>query len=413
MSGPRPRIDLSRLMGRIEALGRIGALPGGGVCRLALTPADGEGRRLVVDWMKALGLEISVDRIGNVRGVRAGRVDGAPVMIGSHIDTVATGGLYDGNLGVLAGLEVVAALNDAGHVTRRPLAVAFFTNEEGARFAPDMMGSAVHQGALDLDAALATVGIDGKTVADELAAIGFAGDAPPLSLTPHAYLELHIEQGPVLEREGFAIGAVTGVQGISWTEVTVSGVSNHAGTTPMAMRCDAGVVAARVITAVREIAERLGGAQVATVGALRLEPGLVNVVPRKAVFTVDLRNTDEARLVEAEQLAAAAITEAARAEGATVTSRRLARFAPVEFDPAIVDLVEATARRHGASVKRMPSGAGHDAQMFAPDCPTGMIFVPSRDGLSHNVREHTDREEIGLGAEILLDVVLHLTDGDE
>ncbi|WP_333823035.1 M20 family metallo-hydrolase [Pinisolibacter sp.] len=413
MNGPRPRIDLSRLMGRIEALGRIGALPGGGVCRLALTPADGEGRRLVVDWMKALGLEISVDRIGNVRGVRAGRVDGAPVMIGSHIDTVATGGLYDGNLGVLAGLEVVAALNDAGHVTRRPLTVAFFTNEEGARFAPDMMGSAVHQGALDLDAALATVGIDGKTVADELAAIGFAGDAPPLSLTPHAYLELHIEQGPVLERESFAIGAVTGVQGISWTEVTVSGVSNHAGTTPMAMRCDAGVVAARVITAVREIAERLGGAQVATVGALRLEPGLVNVVPRKAVFTVDLRNTDEARLVEAEQLAAAAITEAARAEGATVTSRRLARFAPVEFDPAIVDLVEATARRHGASVKRMPSGAGHDAQMFAPDCPTGMIFVPSRDGLSHNVREHTDREEIGLGAEILLDVVLHLTDGDE
>jgi N-carbamoyl-L-amino-acid hydrolase len=409
----KPRIDLPRLMGRLEALGRVGALPGGGVCRLALTPEDGEGRRLVVGWMKELGLEVTVDRIGNVRGVRAGRVDGAPVMIGSHIDTVATGGLYDGNLGVLAGLEVIAALNDVGHVTRRPLAVAFFTNEEGSRFAPDMMGSAVHQGALDLDAALAVVGIDGKTVAEELAAIGFAGDAPPRSLMPHAYLELHIEQGPVLEREGVAIGAVTGVQGISWTEVTVSGVSNHAGTTPMAMRCDAGVVAARAITAMREIAERLGGAQVATVGALRLEPGLVNVVPRKAVFTVDLRNTDEAVLVEAERLAEAAIAEAARAEGATVTSRRLARFAPVEFDPAIVDLVAATAERHGASVRRMPSGAGHDAQMFAPDCPTGMIFVPSRDGLSHNVREHTDREEIGLGAEILLDVVLHLADRDD
>jgi N-carbamoyl-L-amino-acid hydrolase len=413
MTGPAPRIDLARLMGRIEALGRVGALPGGGVCRLALTPEDGDGRRLVVGWMKELGLEVTVDRIGNVRGVRAGRTDGAPVMIGSHIDTVATGGLYDGNLGVLAGLEVVQALNDAGHVTRRPLAVAFFTNEEGARFAPDMMGSAVHQGALDLDAALATVGIDGKTVADELAAIGFAGDAPPRSLTPHAFLELHIEQGPVLEREGIAIGAVTGVQGISWTEVTVSGVSNHAGTTPMAMRCDAGVVAARAITAVREIAERLGGAQVATVGALRLEPGLVNVVPRKAVFTVDLRNTDEAILKEAERLAAEAIAEAARAEGATVSSRTLARFEPVAFASEIVDLVEATAKRHGASVKRMPSGAGHDAQMFAPDCPTGMIFVPSRDGLSHNVREHTDREEIGLGAEILLDVVLHLADADD
>ena len=408
----KPRIDLPRLMGRIEALGRIGALPGGGVCRLALTAEDGEGRRLVVGWMKELGLEVSVDRIGNVRGIRPGRVDGAPVMIGSHIDTVATGGLYDGNLGVLAGLEVIAALNDADRVTRRPLAVAFFTNEEGARFAPDMMGSAVHQGALDLDVALAVVGIDGRTVADELAAIGFAGDAPPRSLMPCAYLELHIEQGPVLEREGIAIGAVTGVQGISWTEYSVSGVSNHAGTTPMAMRCDAGVVAARSAVAVREIAERLGGAQVATVGSLRLEPGLVNVVPRRAIFTVDLRNTDEARLVEAEGLAEMAIAEAARAEGATVTSRRLARFAPVEFDPAIVDLVEKTARRHGASVKRMPSGAGHDAQMFAPDCPTGMIFVPSRDGLSHNVREHTDREEIGLGAGILLDVVLQLADGD-
>lgn len=409
----RPRIDLARLMGRIEALGRVGALPGGGVCRLALTPADGEGRRLVLGWMRDLGLEVSIDRIGNVWGVRAGTTDTAPVMIGSHIDTVATGGLYDGNLGVLAGLEVIEALRDAGHVTRRPLAVAFFTNEEGARFAPDMMGSAVHQGALDLDAALATVGIDGRTVAEDLAAIGFAGDVAPRSLVPHAYLELHVEQGPVLEREGIAVGAVTGVQGISWTEWTVSGVSNHAGTTPMSMRCDAGVVAARAVVAARDIAEGLGGAQVATVGALRLEPGLVNVVPRKATFTVDLRNTDEAILREAESRMAAAIAAAAAAEGATVTSRSLARFEPVGFDARVVALVEATARRHGASVKRMPSGAGHDAQMFAPTCPTGMIFVPSRDGLSHNVREYTAPDEIGLGAEILLDVATALANSDD
>lgn len=405
-----PRIDLDRLMGRIEALGRVGALPGGGVCRLALTAADGEGRRLVLGWMRDLGLEISIDRIGNVWGTRTGTVGGPPVMIGSHIDTVATGGLYDGNLGVLAGLEVIAALDDAGRATRRPIAVAFFTNEEGARFAPDMMGSAVHQGALDLDAALAIVGIDGKSVAAELAEIGFSGDLPPKCLVPHAYLELHVEQGPVLEREGLAIGAVTGVQGISWTEYTVGGVSNHAGTTPMSMRCDAGLVAARAIVAVREIAETLGGAQVATVGALRLEPGLVNVVARKAVITVDLRNTDEMVLREAEAMAEAAITEAARAEGATVESRRLARFEPVEFDPRVVALVETAAERRGASVRRMPSGAGHDAQMFAPNCPTGMIFVPSKGGLSHNVREYTAPEEIGLGAEILLDVVLTLAD---
>jgi N-carbamoyl-L-amino-acid hydrolase len=405
-----PRIDLDRLMGRIEALGRVGGLPGGGVCRLALTAEDGEGRRLVVDWMRELGLAISIDRIGNVWGTRAGTTEGPPVMIGSHIDTVATGGLYDGNLGVLAGLEVIAALIDAGVTTRRPIAVAFFTNEEGARFAPDMMGSAVHQGALDLDAALAAIGIDGKSVAAELAEIGFIGELPPKCLVPHAYLELHVEQGPVLEREGIAIGAVTGVQGISWTEYTVTGVSNHAGTTPMAMRCDAGLVAGRAVVAVREIAERLGGTQVATVGALRLEPGLVNVVARKAVFTVDLRNTDEALLRRAEAMAQTAIEAAARAEGATLTSRRLARFEPVEFDPAVVALVETTARRRGASVRRMPSGAGHDAQMFAPNCPTGMIFVPSRGGLSHNVREYTAPAEIGLGAEILLDVALTLAD---
>ncbi len=407
---PTPRIDLDRLMGRIEALGRVGALPGGGVCRLALTAEDGEGRRLVVGWMRDLGLAISIDRIGNVWGTRAGTTEGAPVMIGSHIDTVATGGLYDGNLGVLAGLEVIAALDDARATTRRPIAVAFFTNEEGARFAPDMMGSAVHQGALDLDAALATIGIDGRSVAAELREIGFAGDLPPKYLVPHAYLELHVEQGPVLERDGLAIGAVSGVQGISWTEYTVTGVSNHAGTTPMSMRCDAALVAARAVVAVREIAERLGGTQVATVGALRLEPGLVNVVARKAVFTVDLRNTDEGILREAEALAEAAIGQAARAEGATVASRRLARFEPVEFDPRLVALVETAAKRRGASVLRMPSGAGHDAQMFAPNCPTGMIFVPSRGGLSHNVREYTAPQEIGLGAEILLDVALTLAE---
>lgn len=406
------KIDLNRLMGRIEALGQIGALPGGGVCRLALSPEDAEGRKLVMGWMRELGLEISVDRIGNVWGVRAGAEDGPPVLLGSHIDTVATGGLYDGALGVLTGLEVIACLNDVEAVTRHPVAVAFFTNEEGARFAPDMMGSAVHQGALPLEEALATVGIDGKTVDEELQNIGFAGEVAPEALRPRAYLELHIEQGPVLEREGIAIGAVTGVQGISWTEYTVTGVSNHAGTTPMTMRCDAGLVAAKAITTARETAERLGGSQVATVGALRFEPGLVNVVPERAVFTVDLRNTDETRLCEAERSVEGAIMNAARAEGATVTSRKLARFEPVAFDPSVVALVETSARKRGLSVKRMPSGAGHDAQMFAPHCPTAMVFVPSHKGLSHNVREFTAPEQIEAGAEVLLDVTLALANDD-
>lgn len=411
-NSPAIRIDTDRLMGRIEALGRIGALPGGGVCRLALTGEDREGRDLVTGWMRELGLEVTIDRIGNVWGIRAGTESGPPVMLGSHIDTVATGGLYDGNLGVLAGLEVIASLNDAEALTRHPVAVGFFTNEEGSRFAPDMMGSAVHQGSLALDEALAVVGIDGARVGEELERIGYAGDAEPATLHPRAFLELHVEQGPVLEREGITIGAVTGVQGISWTEYTVTGVSNHAGTTPMAMRCDAGLVAAKGIVAARDVAARLGGSQVATVGALRLEPGLVNVVPETAVFTIDLRNTDETRLQEAEALVGHAIREAARAEGATVASRTLARFEPVAFHESVISLIEDCAADLGFSVRRMPSGAGHDAQMFAPHCPTAMIFVPSREGLSHNIREYTASEHVGAGAQVLLDVALGLANAE-
>jgi len=406
------RIDIDRLMGRIETLGRIGALSGGGVCRLALTEEDRLGRDLVTGWMRDLDLDVSMDRIGNVWGIRPGIEDGPPVLLGSHIDTVATGGLYDGALGVLAGLEVVAALNDAVVETRFPVAVAFFTNEEGSRFAPDMMGSAVHQGSLALEDALKVVGIDGKTVHGELERIGYAGSVEPASLAPRAFLELHIEQGPVLEREGIGIGAVTGVQGISWTEYTLTGVSNHAGTTPMSYRCDAGLVAAEAIVAARKAALEIGGSQVATVGSLTLEPNLVNVVPEKAVFTVDLRNTEEAALQQAEKAVDAAIRNAAEAEGVSVSARSLARFEPVAFDDRIVSLIEESAMSHGLSVSRMPSGAGHDAQMFAPNCPTAMIFVPSRDGLSHNIREYTAPDEIASGAQILLETALTLASTD-
>ncbi|MCB1755300.1 MAG: M20/M25/M40 family metallo-hydrolase, partial [Gammaproteobacteria bacterium] len=210
-------INQQRLSARIAELARIGAIEGDGVCRLALSDEDRQGRDLVCNWMKELGLQVSVDRIGNVMALRAGLEDTAPVMTGSHIDTVATGGRYDGNLGVLAGLEVIATLNDAGITTRRPLCVAFFTNEEGARYAPDMMGSAVHQGFLDLDQALATKGIDGSIVDEELQRIGYAGDVEVGRFRAHSFVELHVEQGPVLEQEGFQIGAVSGVQGISWT----------------------------------------------------------------------------------------------------------------------------------------------------------------------------------------------------
>jgi len=404
--GANLRIDIDRLMGRIEALGRVGALSGGGVCRLALSDADRDGRNLVVSWMKEAGLSVSVDRIGNVVGVRAGREACAPVMTGSHIDTVATGGLYDGNLGVLAGLEVVSCLNDAGIVTRRPLAVAFFTNEEGARFAPDMMGSAVHQGSLSLDAALGATDREGESVGEALAGIGYAGEVSVPGLTPHCFIELHVEQGPILEEKGVTIGAVTGVQGISWTEHVVTGVSNHAGTTPLRLRHDAGYVAAALAVEARRLAEEMGGNQVATVGVTRLAPDLINVIARQAVATLDLRNTDNELLSDAEARVTAFLAALAEREGVAVESRELARFAPVTFDPEIVDLVEAAAMDLGFSVMRLPSGAGHDAQMFAPNCPAAMVFVPSEGGISHNVEEFTSRSDIAAGANVLLRAML-------
>jgi beta-ureidopropionase / N-carbamoyl-L-amino-acid hydrolase len=404
------RIDANRLAGRIEALATVGAIAGGGVCRLALTPEDRAGRDRVVGWMRELGLAVTVDAIGNVVGVRAGREPGPAVMAGSHIDTVRTGGRYDGNLGVLAGLEVVHTLNDAGIVTRRPLAVAFFTNEEGARFNPDMMGSLVYVGGLPAQEALATVGIDGASVGECLTSIGYAGSAPCGQPKVHAYLELHVEQGPVLDSEGTTIGAVEGVQGISWTEFTVQGVSNHAGTTPMRMRHDAGYVACAIAQHAREIARALAGDQVATVGAIKLSPNLVNVIANEAVFTVDLRNTDEAVLQEAERRLHAFAQSAAAAEGVTLSHRSLARFEPVAFDPAVVALVEATARRLGHSVRRLPSGAGHDAQMLARVCPAGMVFVPSVGGISHNVKEFTATADLEAGANVLLHTLLALAD---
>jgi beta-ureidopropionase / N-carbamoyl-L-amino-acid hydrolase len=402
------RIDADRLAQSIAALGEVGVIPGGGVARLALTTEDGAGRDLVAGWMRDLGLAVTVDAIGNVVGVRAGTEAGPPVMAGSHIDTVRTGGLFDGNLGVLGALEVIRTLNDAKVATRRPLAVAFFTNEEGARFNPDMMGSLVYVGGLPLDSALATVGIDGESVGDCLNKIGYGGTAPVGKPQVHAYVELHVEQGPVLDIEGITIGAVEGVQGISWTEFTAQGVSNHAGTTPMRLRHDAGYVACAIANQARKIAGELGGDQVATVGSINLSPNLVNVIADQAVFTVDLRNTDEAALQQAERRLHAFADGIAAAEGVTLTHRTLARFEPVAFDAAVVDLVEATARALGHSVRRLPSGAGHDAQMLARVCPAGMIFVPSEGGISHNVKEFTALRDLEAGANVLLHTLLAL-----
>jgi N-carbamoyl-L-amino-acid hydrolase len=409
------RVDGQRLAARLNELGTIGAVhgPNGewGSARLALTDADRDGRDLVVRWMRDLGMSVSIDAVGNVVGVMTGTdAAAAPVMIGSHIDTVRTGGRFDGNLGVLAGLEVVETMATASVQPRRPIAVAFFTDEEGARFQPDMLGSLVYVGGMGLEEALdVRAADDGARLGDELARIGYAGAMPCPAAPPHSFVELHIEQGPVLEDQGITIGVVTGVQGISWTEVTITGQSAHAGTTPMRLRRDPGLVAAALNVGVRRIAHEMGGTQVATVGRCEFTPNLVNVVPSTVVLTVDLRNTDEDLLQDAERRFRILCDELALAEGVVLERRQLARFEPVEFDPAMVDRVERVANELGHSSLRMPSGAGHDAQMLARVCPTSMIFVPSVNGLSHNIAEFTETQHLQAGADVLLQMVLELS----
>lgn len=396
-------------MQRIFALAEVGAIEGGGCNRLALTDADRQGRDVVVGWMHDLGLDVAIDAIGNVIGTwNVGA--GAPVMTGSHIDTVRTGGKYDGNYGVIAGLEVIETCQQAGVTPPRPLQVAFFTDEEGARFAPDMLGSLVYAGGMTVEHAHDVVSIDGARLGDELARIGYLGNVPCPGATPHAFVEVHVEQGPLLEVNGVRIGAVTGVQGISWQEVTIRGQSNHAGTTPMHLRRDPAYAAAELTVFVRTLAVRYGGHQVCTVGKIDLHPNLTNVVPSQALLTLDVRNTDEAILQQAEREIADFCEELAEREKVDISRRSLARFEPVTFDERVVELVEVAAKARGNTVQRMPSGAGHDAQMIARMAPTAMIFVPSHKGLSHNVAEHTDEVDLVAGANVLLDVMLQLAE---
>jgi len=410
-SQPSVTINGTRLLARIAELAQIGAIEGTQGCsRLAFTDSDREGRDLVVTWMTDLGLTVTVDAVGNVVASTGDAGAAGAVMAGSHIDTVGTGGRFDGNLGVLAGLEVIEATLAANVDLKRPLAVAFFSNEEGSRYPPDMMGSLAYVGGMSVESVLEVEGADGTIVGEELERIGYRGAAPCPGAVPHAFVELHIEQGPVLDNEAVQIGVVEGVQGISWTEFKFIGQSNHAGTTPMSLRRDPMAVAAEVAVAARAIAIDLGGAQVATVGSLTLHPNLVNVVPAHATMTVDLRNTDETLLRQAEQQLMDSVQQIADREDINVESRSLARFEPVEFDKRVVDAIEALAQQKGLSTRRMPSGAGHDAQMIARVCPTGMIFVPSLDGISHNPAEHTDDEDLVAGAQLLADAMLALTE---
>lgn len=399
-------IDGGRLIGRIRELGNVGRDAEGQLVRLAATPADRQGRDLFVSWLKEAGLEVAVDRVGNVFGIWSvgGREEQAPLMLGSHIDTVINAGIYDGCYGVLAALEVVETLKSSGFKPARPIVVAAFTNEEGVRFAPDMMGSLVYAGGMDVEQALATKGIDGACLGDELRRIGFAGPHAPGFLKPSFYVELHIEQGPVLNREGIAIGVVENLQGISWHKVTLIGTANHAGTTPIGMRADAGYGAARIVTYLRDRASASPSPMVATVGCLTFEPNAVNVIPSRATLTIDMRDPFEDRLSEEEAALTEFLDRMAEEEGLSISIELMARSEPVAFDQAVVEIIEQAADVRGLSRRRMTSGAGHDAQMMARIAPTAMIFVPSVGGISHNPAEFTHEDDLVAGANVLLDV---------
>jgi len=401
------RVNGSRLERRLEELARIGALESGGVCRLAFSPADKAGRNYVEGRMRSLGLEVRIDAIGNLMGIRPGREPGPVAVCGSHTDTVGTGGRYDGATGVLAGLEVMETLNEAGITTQRPLAVISFVNEEGARFMPDMMGSLFVRGDLGIGQARAVIGIDGTSVGSNLDDDTFPGSDDFHGFSFGSYLELHIEQGPVLESEGIQIGVVEGVQGIRWIELNLEGAAAHAGATPIEMRRDAGYVAGAIAQYARRLSLEID-AQRATVGFLSLYPNLVNVVAEQARLTVDLRNPDSARLGEAERRLHDFVEQTAALERVRVRSEKRVDVAPVVFDARIVGIVEAKARVLGVSSRRMISGAGHDAQIMAGLCPAAMIFVPSSGGISHNVREYTSAADIECGANVLLHTLLEL-----
>lgn len=403
-------LDAECLLHQIRVLGRIGVdEAAGGRTRIALTDDEKAGRDQLVKWMHDLQLDVRIDRIGNIFGILHAATEQGnrhPLMVGSHIDTVRNAGALDGCYGVLAGLAVARAYRDAGVTPPRAIVVGAFTNEEGARYQPDMMGSLVYAGGLPLEAALDAIGTDGTRLGDELARIGYAGEMEPGAIIPREYLELHIEQGPILEAEGRLIGVVENLQGISWQKITIQGTANHAGTTPTRLRHDAGYVAAAIVAFLREqVVSAAPETTLATAGSLRLEPDIINVIPRKAVLTVDLRDPDEQRLQAAEKLLAAFLVKTAVQEGVKIETERLVRFEPVVFDPGLADEIEASALRFGFTYRRMTSGAGHDAQMISRIAPAAMIFVPSHEGISHNPREHTEEQQLVQGAQVLLDVV--------
>ncbi len=401
------RINGPRLWDSLMELAQIGATPKGGVCRLTLTDLDKQGRDLVSRWAIDAGMTVTIDRIGNGFLRRPGRDNSLPpVMTGSHIDTQPTGGKFDGNYGVLAGIEVVRTLNDAGITTNAPIEVAWWTNEEGSRFVPVMMGSGVFAKAFTLEHAYAATDTEGKTVRGELERIGYIGAQEPGDHPIGCYFETHIEQGPVLEDHDKTIGVVTGVLGIRWYDCVVTGMEAHAGPTPMALRKDALQVASRLMQEVVACAHRHPPHGRGTVGMVQVHPNSRNVIPGRVKFSIDLRNASDA-LCEAMDADIRAVAARLSAEsGLPIEITPVSAYPAQVFHPDCVNAVARAAEQLGYSNMPAVSGAGHDAVYMARLAPAGMIFIPCKDGISHNEIEDAQPAHITAGCNVLLHAML-------
>jgi N-carbamoyl-L-amino-acid hydrolase len=401
------RVNGDRLWASLMELAKIGATEKGGVKRLTLTDLDKQGRDLVVGWAREAGMRITIDQIGNVFMRRDGTNNALPpIMTGSHIDTQPTGGKFDGNYGVLAGIEVVRTLNDHGIRTEAPIEVAFWTNEEGSRFVPVMMGSGVFCGAFTLEHAYAAKDTEGKTVGEELERIGYKGDQVPGQHPIGAYFETHIEQGPVLEDEDKVIGVVPAVMGLSWYDCTVTGMEAHAGPTPMHLRKDAMQVSTRIIQEVVSIANRYPPYGRGTVGMLQVFPNSRNVIPGEVKFSIDLRNVNDELLNTMHEEMLAFIDKTRSETGLGIKIERVSYYPPCPFHPDCVDAVRSATAKLGYSTMDVVSGAGHDAIYAARVAPAGMIFVPCKDGISHNEIEDAKAEHLEAGCNVLLHAML-------
>ena len=400
------RIDGARLWQSLMDLAQIGATPKGGVCRIALTDLDRQGRDLFVQWAREAGMTVTIDKIGNGFMRRPGRNNSLPpIMTGSHIDTQPTGGKFDGNYGVLAGLEVVRTLNAASVRTRAPIEVAVWTNEEGSRFVPVMMGSGVFAGAFTLEHALAQRDAQGVSVGEALASIGYAGQLGPAPAVG-SYFEAHIEQGPVLENHARVIGVVTAALGQRWYDVTVQGMEAHAGPTPMELRRDALLAASELVLEVNRIAVQRAPHARGTVGTMELFPNSRNVIPGRASLSVDLRAPDDAQLLDMDAALRAACARIATERSLQITVEQVVYFPPQPFTPQLVQAVRANADDLGYSSMDVVSGAGHDAVYLARVAPAAMIFVPCDDGISHNEIENAAAEHLEAGCNVLLRAML-------